>query len=185
MSVKTRAYLAFMTGFTKRGLPYTFNLPTLTIHNFRLVNATDLKFGQQEASTWIYSWRMFQLLCHLIIKLWSSKFIELNVFGRPLFANPVTFVRLIVIWSPYTNCDKVILEGVQRKAAQYVQNDFSRYSSIKSKPNNLQWISLEDRRTQSRLPMFYKIIHNIVHVNFNSYLHPSGTITRGHQQRYV
>jgi len=30
-----------------------------------------------------------------------------------------------VIWSPYTNCDKVILEGVQRKASRYVHNDFS------------------------------------------------------------
>jgi len=52
LSLKKRLYV---TGFAKRGLPHTFNLPTLTIDNFRLVNATDLKFGQQEASTWIYN----------------------------------------------------------------------------------------------------------------------------------
>ena len=43
--------LLYVTGFVKRGLPHTSNIPTLTIHNFRLVNATDLKVGQQEAPT--------------------------------------------------------------------------------------------------------------------------------------
>ena len=40
-----------MTGFAKRGLPHTFNLPTLTNHNFKLAKATDLKFGRLEAPT--------------------------------------------------------------------------------------------------------------------------------------
>jgi len=39
-------YSIFGTGFVKRGLPHTSITPTLTIHN-----ATDLKFGQQEAPT--------------------------------------------------------------------------------------------------------------------------------------
>jgi len=99
----------------------------------------------------------------------------------------LAFVRPIVeyasvIWNPYTNCDKVTLEGVQRKAARYVRNDFSCYSSVISM-NNLQWISLEDGRTQSRLIIFYKIIHDVVKVNFNSYLHPSGTIAHDQQLR--
>jgi len=41
----------FVTGFAKRVLPDTSNLPTLMIDNFRLVNATDLKYGKQEAPT--------------------------------------------------------------------------------------------------------------------------------------
>ena len=34
-----------MTGFAKRGLPHTSNLPTLVTHNFRLEKAIDLKCG--------------------------------------------------------------------------------------------------------------------------------------------
>ena len=37
----------YVTGFVKRGLPHTSNLPTLTINNFRLKTAIPLKFGQQ------------------------------------------------------------------------------------------------------------------------------------------
>jgi len=40
-----------VTGFAKRGLPHTSNLPTLTISNFRLVKVIALKFGKQEALT--------------------------------------------------------------------------------------------------------------------------------------
>ena len=40
-------FSAYVTGFAKRGLPHTFNLPTLTIYNFILEKANDLKFGQQ------------------------------------------------------------------------------------------------------------------------------------------
>ena len=101
----------------------------------------------------------------------------------PAFVRPIVEYAS-VIWSPYTNCDKTVLEGVQSKAAhlftQFACNDFSTYSSVTSMLNNLKWNSLEDRRTQSTLIMLYKIIHKIVEVNFNSYLHPSGSITCGH-----
>jgi len=50
-----------VTEFTKRGLPHTSIVPTLMIHNFRLVKAIDLKFGQYEAPTSLYGWRKFQL----------------------------------------------------------------------------------------------------------------------------
>jgi len=43
--------ILFVTIYAKRGLPHITNLPTLTIDNVRLVNATDLKFGQQELPT--------------------------------------------------------------------------------------------------------------------------------------
>ena len=35
-----------VTGFAKRGLPHTSNLSILTVHNFGLGKAFDLKFGQ-------------------------------------------------------------------------------------------------------------------------------------------
>jgi len=51
----------YVTGFAKRGLPQTSNLPTLTIHNFQLVQATDLKFGQLKVPTWLNGCKTFQL----------------------------------------------------------------------------------------------------------------------------
>ena len=41
----------YVTGFVRRGLPHTSNLPTLTINNFRLRVAIPLKFEQQWAPT--------------------------------------------------------------------------------------------------------------------------------------
>ena len=41
------AHYIFVTGFAKRGLPHTSNLPTLTINNFGLKTAIPLKFEQQ------------------------------------------------------------------------------------------------------------------------------------------
>ena len=35
-----------VTGFAKRGLPHTSNLPTLTIHKIEIQQDIDLKFGQ-------------------------------------------------------------------------------------------------------------------------------------------
>ena len=35
---------------------------------------------------------IFRLICLINAELWSSKFIELDVCGRPLFANPVTYI---------------------------------------------------------------------------------------------
>ena len=62
------------------------------------------------------------------------------------------------------------LEAVQHKAARFVCNDFSSYSSMTAMMNNLKWNSLEDRRKQARLIMFYKLIHGMVQVNFNGTL---------------
>ena len=41
----------YVTGFAKRDLPHTSNLPTLTIRTVGLVKAINLKFGQQEVTT--------------------------------------------------------------------------------------------------------------------------------------
>jgi len=78
---------SFVTGFAKRGLPHTSSLSTLTILNFRLKQTLPRNL---DSSEYQHSLRKFQL-CSLKHKLQSSKFIELDVCGRPLFANAVTF----------------------------------------------------------------------------------------------
>ena len=36
--------------------------------------------------------KTFSIVTCMVIKLWVSKFIELDVCGRPLFENPVTYL---------------------------------------------------------------------------------------------
>jgi len=101
-----------------------------------------------------------------------------------------TYVRPIleyasVVWSPFTkiNIDKI--EMVQRKAARFVFNDYHRYSSVSYMLQQLNWDSLEHRRTKAITVMFYKIINNIVSVDFSNFLHRSFSITRGHDMRFL
>ena len=70
---------------------------------------------------------------------------------------------------------------VQRKAARFVFNDYSSYSSVTAMLQEVKWNSLQDRRIQSRLIMFYKILNNLMEVDFNSDFFPSERLTRGHQ----
>ena len=89
-----------------------------------------------------------------------------------------------MVWSPFTktNIDKI--EMVQRKAARFVFNDYYRYSSVSNMLQQLNWDSLECRRTKAIIIMFYKIINNIVAVNFSNFLHRYFSTTRGHNMKF-
>ena len=64
------------------------------------------------------------------------------------------------VWDPYHHNDILALEKVQRRAARWVMNDYSRYSSVSSMLNDLNWPSLHFRRRINRLQTFYKAIYN-------------------------
>ena len=51
------------------------------------------------------------------------------------------------------------LEMTKRMAARWVKNQFSPYESVTNMLSELGWRSLEDRRIDARLIMFYKIVH--------------------------
>ena len=48
-------------------------------------------------------------------------------------------------------------------SARWVLNDYSSYSSVTDMLSNLGWRSLENRRTDTRLAMFYKIVYGLVY----------------------
>ena len=101
-----------------------------------------------------------------------------------------TYVRPILeyasaVWSPYTKADKYKLEMSQRKAARFVYNDYSSYSSVTNMLQQLNWESLEHRRIKATIIMFYKIINNIVSVNFSQHLQHLTTRTRGHHLKFL
>ena len=57
----------------------------------------------------------------------------------------------------------------QRSAARWVSNDYSTYSSVKEMMSNLGWRSLENRRHDARILMFYKIVYGLVAIPVTSY----------------
>ena len=73
------------------------------------------------------------------------------------------------VWSPYTKENINKIEKVQRRAARWVSNDYSSYSSVMDMLSNLGWRSLENRCTNTRLAMFYKIVYGLVAIPLPSY----------------
>jgi hypothetical protein len=65
------------------------------------------------------------------------------------------------VWDPYLQKDKYKIEMVQRRAARYVTNRYHNKSSVSDMLENLKWQTLEERRTNARLTMLYKIKKNI------------------------
>ena len=82
------------------------------------------------------------------------------------------------VWSPYTNENKDKIEMIQRRAVRWVSNDYSTYSSVTEMMSNLGWRSLENRRYDARLLMFYKIVYGPVAIPVPSYFERPGVYTR-------
>lgn len=82
------------------------------------------------------------------------------------------------IWSPYTQQNINKIEMVQRRAVRWVKHNYSRYDSVTSMQNELGWQTLQDRRNDSRLTIFYKIVYGLVAVPVPEYLERPVRMTR-------
>ena len=101
-----------------------------------------------------------------------------------------TYIRPIceyaaVIWSPHLQTNIHQLEMIQRKAARFVFNDYSRHSSVTTMLNELDWKSLEKRRDDSILVMFHKIINQYVDIPYDHILHKVPSTTRSSSRKYL
>ena len=83
---------------------------------------------------------------------------------------PVCGVRLL------GNVDKI--EMTQRRAARWVKSNTSSYDSVTEMLHDLGWRSLEQRRLDARLIMFYKIVYGLVAIQLPSYIEHPMKITR-------
>ena len=72
--------------------------------------------------------------------------------------------------------DKV--EMVQRRAARWTLNDYARTTSVTSLQSQLNWQTLEERRSVARLCLFYKIVNGLVAVPLPDYMQPTHRISR-------
>ena len=73
------------------------------------------------------------------------------------------------IWSPFTQTYVNKIELVQRRAVRLVNSNYSHICQCEQYAwlpilDSLGWRSLEDRRADARLILFYKIVYNLVAV---------------------
>ena len=77
---------------------------------------------------------------------------------------------------PQKNIKKV--ERVQRRAARWVKHNYSPYESVTNMVDILGWRTLEQRRADTRLILFYKIVHSLVAVHIPNYFEQLHRLTR-------
>ena len=75
-----------------------------------------------------------------------------------------------------SNKDKI--EKVQRRAAQFVLNNFMRKASVSEMLHDLGWQSLDGRRQDQRFVSFYKIINGLASVETEDILMTADSRTR-------
>ena len=75
------------------------------------------------------------------------------------------------------------LEMVQHRAARMVFSDYRLTSSVSPMLQHLQWPTLQERRTQAKIYMMYRIVYNLVDIPV-SYL-TATILVRGHNMRFL
>ena len=88
--------------------------------------------------------------------------------------------------APTQKSNKDKIEKVQRKAARFVSNNFRRNdndndrrkASVSEMLHDLGWQSLDGRRQDPRLVLFYKIINGLASVETEDILTPADSCTR-------
>jgi len=73
------------------------------------------------------------------------------------------------VWSPSTKELKHRLEMVQRHAARFVKNDYRQTASVTAMLKELNWDTLESRRTRFQLKYVHKMLSNQVALNPSDY----------------
>ena len=74
------------------------------------------------------------------------------------------------IWDPHLAKDIDKIERINRRAARFVSNDYRWRSSVTSMLQDLGWRNLASRRKDTRLALFYKIVHQLVAVSTDDIL---------------
>ena len=80
-----------------------------------------------------------------------------------------------------------MVEQVQRRAARFIFNNYSRLASVSEMLTDLNWATLTHSRKEQKVVMLYKIVHHLVDNPASKYLTPITTsnITRGHHKRFL
>lgn len=82
------------------------------------------------------------------------------------------------VWDPFTLRNINKLEMVQRRAARFTLNRYSRQESVSAMLADLNWPCLESLRKSNRLLMLYKILNGHVAIDADEFVTFSTTSTR-------
>jgi len=113
-------------------------------------------------------------------------FLRRNLKGCPEKLKEMAYFALIrscveysaTVWDPHHKGNIKKLEGVQRRAARFVKGRYSRFDSVTCMLDDLGWPTLEKRRKDARLILFYKIINNLAAVPYQDVLKEPARCTR-------
>ena len=82
------------------------------------------------------------------------------------------------VWDPHSDVLTDKLEMVQRRAARWTLHDYARTTSVTALLSQLNWQTLEERRSVARLCLFHKIVNGLVAVPLPEYIQPTHRISR-------
>ena len=89
------------------------------------------------------------------------------------------------VWSPWFARDKARIERVQCRAACYVYNTYSRYSSVTAMLQSINWETLESRRFNMHLCIIYKAYYNLAMFPLLDYATPVTVQTWGNNIKFI
>ena len=75
-------------------------------------------------------------------------------------------------WDPYTQTEISQLEAVQRRAARFVKGDYRQTSSTSQMLKDLGWPTLQQRRSDTKLLMVYRITQDLIDIPSDQFFHP-------------
>ena len=82
------------------------------------------------------------------------------------------------VWDPHNKGRISQIEQVQRRAARWTVNNFARQASVTRIVQDLGWRTLDQRRADARLCLFYRIVHGLVAVPLPEYIQYSNRVSR-------
>ena len=88
------------------------------------------------------------------------------------------------VWDPHQSTYIDNIEKVQRRAARWVCSDYSPLSSVTSMLDVLGWRTLEQRRSDARLAMLFKIVHGQVAIPSDQLVRPSRLTRHSHSYSF-
>ena len=90
-----------------------------------------------------------------------------------------------VAWDPYLQKDIDCIQKVQRKGVHMVKSNYDYKNSVTDMINELDWISVADRRRDIRL-FNYKIVHGLVAIPSEHILTTADIRTRSiHEEKKI
>ena len=133
----------------------------------------------------------FEALCHKANC--TLGFLKYNLYNLPMYLRERSYKQIILpmfdycssIWDPCHQNATNQLEMIQHRAARFVTNkpwQRIHHDSIAAILHELNWPTLQDRRKNNRLILFFKLVNNLLVVPHHCLPSPSFPITRANHQ---